>query len=354
MIKILDLYIGRTIIMTSAIVLLVVVGMNAILSYVGELPQVGRGTYDLLDAAIYILYSQPRALEMFFPMAVLLGALIGMGLLASNSELVVMQAAGLSRSNIIFSAMKTAIPMVLLVMAIGEWVTPVAEQTGKEMRVHSLTGGSVLSAGEGIWTKDGNDFIRIRSVIEGDQLERITLFRFERGLDLHEILYAKRGIYNGDGWVLEDVHRLSINTDRIAASTEAQWIWHSALTPDKLGVVSVKPESLSLQGLWAYVDYLEHSQQDASRYALAFWRKAVTPLNVAVMLLLALSFVFGPLRSVTMGARIIMGVIAGFSFYVAEQVFGPIALVYQLPAWLGAGMPALLFLMVATFLLRRS
>lgn len=130
--------------------------------------------------------------------------------------------------------------------------------------------------------------------------------------------------------------------------------WNAALTPDKLSVATVKPEALSIQGLVEYVDYLDNNQQDAVRYELALWRKVVQPISVGVMLLMAFSFIFGPLRSTTMGARIIMGTLTGFGFFIANQLFGPFAMVYNLPPLLGALLPSFLFAAVATYLLRRS
>ena len=53
-------------------------------------------------------------------MAALLGALMALGNLASRSELVVMQAAGFSRFKIGMAVMKTALPLVLLTMVIGD------------------------------------------------------------------------------------------------------------------------------------------------------------------------------------------------------------------------------------------
>ena len=71
------------------------------------------------------------------------------------------------------------------------------------------------------------------------------------------------------------------------------------------------------------------------------------------MLLLALSFIFGPLRSVTMAARVLMGILTGFGFYMANEVFGPVALVYQLPPLLGAITPSVLFIGIAVYLMQK-
>ena len=101
------------------------------------------------------------------------------------------------------------------------------------------------------------------------------------------------------------------------------------------------------------MNYLENNDQDPSRYQLALWRKVFQPISVGVMLLMALSFIFGPLRSVTMGARVIMGVLTGFGFFILNEVFGPVSLVYQLPPFLGALLPSLLFAAIAGVMLRR-
>jgi lipopolysaccharide export system permease protein len=119
-------------------------------------------------------------------------------------------------------------------------------------------------------------------------------------------------------------------------------------------MVSDRPEELAISGLYNYINYLKDSEQDASRFELAFWRKLLQPLSIAVMMLMALSFVFGPLRSVTMGARVLSGVIAGFAFYISAEFFGPISLVYQIPPFWGAIAPSIVFLGIAIMLLRRN
>ena len=102
-----------------------------------------------------------------------------------------------------------------------------------------------------------------------------------------------------------------------------------------------------------WIDYLKVNQQDPSRYELALWRKVMQPVTVAVMMLVALSFVFGPLRTVTMGARVLLGVVAGFSFYISNEIFGPMSIVYELPAVVGAIAPSMLFTGLALYYIRK-
>lgn len=353
MFKLLDYYIARTLLGTIGATLSVLIGLSALIKFVEQLRKLGEGDYDMTLAAIYVVLSLPRELELFFPMATLLGGLIGMGVLASNSELVVMQASGQSRWNIISSAMKAAVVMIVLVMAIGEWVTPFSESKAKQIRTEALTGGSLFSSEQLVWAKDGEHFVSIGQVLSRERLRDISIFNFRDDLTLQSITYAQSGRFDESGWWLNDVNVTQFSETQVTDEHQTRLRWDSTLTPDKLGIVAVKPEALSIRGLYDYIGYLENNDQDASRYELALWRKILQPVSVGVMLLMALSFIFGPLRSVTMGARVIMGVLVGFGFFITNEVFGPLSLVYNLPPSLGALLPSLLFAAVAAFLLRR-
>ncbi|MEZ8102734.1 LPS export ABC transporter permease LptG [Vibrio bivalvicida] len=355
MFKILDLYIGRTIIATSSLVLATFVGLSAIIKYVEQLRKVGEGTYDLLQALLFVLLSIPRDIEMFFPMAALLGALIGLGMLASSSELVVMQAAGFSKLDIGLSVLKTAIPLMIMVTLLGQWGAPQAQKAARDLRAFATSGGAIMSVRTGVWARDANDFIFIGKV-EDDKIYGMNMWRYDENKRLESVVYAAEVEYVSDNtWMMKDV-QLTEMVDEVEISKQSlpKYSWTTSLAPDKLAVVTVKPEELSLGGLYDYVTYLKASEQDPSRYELAFWRKVTQPFSIAVMMLMALSFIFGPLRSVTMGARILSGVVAGFTFYISSEFFGPLSLVYSIPPVFGAVMPSIVFLTVALMLLRRK
>ncbi|MBE1298511.1 MAG: LPS export ABC transporter permease LptG [Alteromonadaceae bacterium] len=353
MLKIFDLYLARTLLGTTFISLTVLIGLSSLIKYIEQLKNVGRGSYDFTVAGIYVLLSLPRDIEQFFPMATLIGGLIGMGMLASNSELTVMQASGMSRWQIIRSAMKTALLMVLFVMAMGEFVTPYAESKAKEIRAQAISGGSLFSSDRLTWAKDGEKFVSIGEVVDQNNLRDVNIFSFDEQHNLQSIVAANSAVFINDKWQLNRVKRTTF-ADTVQTFEIYQTNWQSTLTPDKLSVVRIKPEALSIRGLQDYIGYLENNSQDAERYSLALWRKILKPVTVGVMLLMALSFVFGPLRSVTMGARTIMGVITGFGFFIANEVFGPLSLVYQIPPFIGALLPSLLFALIAMQLLKRQ
>lgn len=352
--KTLDIYIGKTIFSATMLCLFTLAGLSGIIKFVEQMRMVGRGDYQIIDAAYYVLLNIPIELEIFFPMAALLGALIGLGSMASSSELVVMQAAGVSKFRIVLSVIKTALPMMLAVMLLGELGAPEALRKAKEMRTIKMSGGNMLALQRGVWAKDGSRFVNIGSVNNQDSLTELKVYEFGIGSELELVLSAENAHFTGDEWQLSQVSITRFSTAEISIEKHETYQWQSSLTPEKLGVVKVKPDALSLSGLSSYLEYLRSNKQDTSRYELAFWRKVLLPTTVVVMMLLALSFVFGPLRSVTMGARLVMGIVAGFTFYISNELFGPLSLVLELPAVLGAIAPSLLFLSVTIYLLKRS
>ncbi|MDH2999111.1 lipopolysaccharide ABC transporter permease LptG [Pasteurellaceae bacterium LFhippo2] len=353
--NILERYIGKTILSAIMLVLFMLVGLGAIIKFVEEFRSVGTGDYDGFKAAYYTFLTIPRDVESFFPVAALLGSLLGLGSLASRSELVVMQSSGFSRFRIGLAVMKTSIPLVLFTMIIGEWGVPQTEQFARNMRSIAQSGGSMLATTGGFWAKDGNNFIYIRQLQSEKELNDVLIYEFDKR-ELKSIMRANKATHNEEkGWVLQQVQKSTVGEQSITQATEQDQIWQTTITPSKLGVVSLRPESLSISGLADYVGFLKETGQDAKRFEITFWRKVFQPVSMAVMMLLAISFIFGPLRSSTMGAKVVIGILAGFIFYVANIVFGNLSLVISwLPVAIGALIPSVLCVTIVWWLLNKK
>ncbi len=351
---VLDRYIGKTIFNTIMMTLFMLVSLSGIIKFVDQLKKAGQGAYTATGAGMYTLLSVPKDIQIFFPMAALLGALLGLGMLAQRSELVVMQASGYTRMQVAASVMKTAIPLVLLTMAIGEWVAPQGEQMARNYRAQAMYGGSLLSTQQGLWAKDGHDFVYIEHVRDDSELDGISIYSFTKDRRLEKVRYAATAKYDSKEklWHLAQVDESDLKNPKwIDGSQMVSGTWKTNLTPDKLGVVALDPDALSISGLHNYVKYLKASGQDPGRYQLNMWSKIFQPISVAVMMLMALSFIFGPLRSVAMGVRVVTGISFGFVFYVLDQIFGPLSLVYNIPPILGALLPSATFLLISLWLL---
>ena len=347
-------YVGQTVLTSIGVTLAVLVGISSLFKFIDQLSYIGRGEFNFITAALYTLYLIPEDIELFFPMAAMIGGLVGLGSMAQSSELIVMQAVGMSKTNVISAVLKSSISIILIMMVFSEWGVPQATRAAKELKTQAISSGQLYSGEQGVWAKDGAAFINIKEVTENGDLFGVSVFDFDEQQQLKSQLIAEFGSFDQNGWKLSNVTFKNWQNKNIETSSFDTLPWPTSLTPDKLGVVLVKPEKMPISELLDYLSYLQKNEQNAARYELALWRKIFQPFNVAVMLLLALSFIFGPLRSVTMGARIILGILTGFSFFLFDRIFGSMSLVYEIPAAFGAFAPTLVFSILAMRLLTKK
>lgn len=78
------------------------------------------------------------------------------------------------------------------------------------------------------------------------------------------------------------------------------------------------------------------------------------PLGTGVMVIVAISFIFGPLRSVTMGFRVFTGLIVGLLFKYMQDLLGPMSLVFGFNPVLAILIPILINGAIGAWLMRRA
>lgn len=351
--KILDRYLGVTVAASTLMVMMVLLGLFFFLDFVDQFGDVGTGNYGVAQALQYILLIQPRHVYELFPLAALLGSLIGLGWLASNSELIAMRGAGLSLVQISLAVMKVGAGMVLAVVLIGEYVVPSTEQYAQSNRSIALKDRISLQTTEGFWTRDGQSFINIRTVLPGNELRYINVYEFDDQHRLRVNTHAKAAHYEGGKWVLEGVVQSHISDEKVVTQRIARAVWDSLLNPDLINIVAITPEQLSAWELHTYINYLRDNGQNTKRYELAFWTKITWPLMTAVMVFLAIPFVFGSLRTAGVGQRILVGSLLGIGFYITKQMFGQTSLIYGFDPIVGVFLPVAAFFALSIMLMRR-
>jgi lipopolysaccharide export system permease protein len=353
MMTLLDKYIGRSIATSILLALLVFVSLDMLFALVREVDEIGRGDYGFFEALIFLFLTTPHRIYQYFPVAALLGAIAGLGILASNSELTVIRAAGVSVTRIVGSVLKVGAVMMVVVVLLGEFVIPVAEQTAETRRALKLAEQSALKSEYGFWSRDGYSFINIRDIDPGGQIANVYLYEFDSDYRLRRATHAGRARYDNGQWLLENIVQSDISENRVEQSVIDKARWDSLLSPGLLNIIVIDPAKMPVYELFSYIQFLRANGQDADRYSLAMWNKIMLPLAIAVMLLLAVPFVFGPLRSVAIGPRILVGFLVGLAFYIINEAFGHLGVVYSFSPIMSATLPVLLFLAGALYMLRR-
>lgn len=119
----LDRYIGSSVFMAILAVLGIILGLASLFAFIDEMGAVNE-TYTVVDVMSYVALTAPRRVYEMLPMAGLIGCLIGLGSLASNSELTIMRAAGVSVGRIVWAVMKPMLVLMLVGVLVGEYVAP--------------------------------------------------------------------------------------------------------------------------------------------------------------------------------------------------------------------------------------
>ena len=360
-----DRYVGRVVLLAVLVTLLCFLTLVTLFAMVEEL-QDGAVGYGADDAVRTVLYTTPRRFYEFVPYAVFIGALAGLGVLSSRSELTVFRAAGVSLPRAFGAA---ALPVAVLLAGnqlVGEFVAGPGEAAAATVRFDAIrTAGDASSPLAGIgtrrWYREGPLFTTIDGYGGDDRLIGVRQFLIDGDRNLIFSRHAQRATYAADEaepyWVLHDVRetRFDIDAQEAVVRTHGTLPWVTSAGPELLSARSLlEPARLSIADLRRQVVYLDREGLNSAPYEVSLWSKVLQPVAVLGLVWLALGFVAGPLREVSLGARLSVGIVGGLAFNYLQELFSPMALVFGLSPLLAVAIPIALCWLVGAVLVRRA
>lgn len=348
-----DRYIVSNVAAAMMLVMAIVISLDFMFAFIGEMDSL-KGNYQAFEAFIFVVTTLPRRIYDYLPLGAFMGCLVGLGAMAKNSELVVLRAAGVSTSRIVYSAMKPALVIVLISLFIGEYIAPLTERIAQSQRAIQRGASANVVVQSGLWHREGQVFMHFNAVEPNGVLHGVSMQFYNENKELVKSRFATRAIYQRENWQLEQVVETHFLDDQIVSKAYPTMSWTTELSPSVLSVLILKPDDLSISGLYTYSRYLKEQDLNASEYMMAFWKKVLQPLTTGVLVLVAISFVFGPLRSVTMGFRVFSGVIVGLVFKYAQDLLGPSSLVFGFNPIYATLIPVIVCFLAGILLLRRA
>lgn len=350
--KILSRYVSKTVLISILGVLLVVVVldvMSAIIDGVGDI----RGEFTFIEVLKYVAISLPGRVYQNIPLSALIGCLIGLGVLASNSELVVMRAAGISLLRISTIVFKPVLLFILVALILGDYVVPYTDQLAEGRKALLLGKQDRMASTSGLWNKERNEYIHVNVVFPNGLLFGISRYQFGESGQLDEASFASSANFEKDHWTETDGYVTRFTGDVSVTSEFQSRAWETDLSPHLLRLALMEADSLPIVDIYRYAHYLEQQGQSSGKQWLAFWRKVLQPVTTLSLVLIAISFIFGPLRESTTGLRIFIGVVTGIVFSTSQNLLGPASQVYGFSAFWAVLTPILVSIFVGWILLRR-
>lgn len=358
--RIADRHLGRSAALGVLLALAVLLSLDVFFSVIAELGDLGKGRYSFTHILGYVALTLPRRAYDLFPVATVVGTLLGIGGLAAGSELVAYRAAGLSRLRIALGVVLSTALILVPMLGVGELLAPTTERMAQALRVGAQSEELAVAGDASIWVRDGERFINARRPLVSASgragvvtLVDINVFEFEAGR-LASMAHAGVAVHDGADWMLRGIRRSTLQPDGVRVETAPEEHWSSLIDPAILATAVARPRHLALAELAPYIDYLERNGLDSGAYRSAFWARIAYPVTALVIVFAGMPFVFSAQRSGGLGQRLFVGMLLGVGFYLANRIAVNIGEVYRVDPALMAFAPSLLLVALAVLALRRG
>jgi len=332
----LSLYLGRNVLQSTLLVGLILLGFRLLIDFAGQLQDVGKESYSLSHATLYMIFSIPRMCYEMFPYVALIGALLALGRLAGSSELTAMRAAGLSKLQIGLGASLPLLFLTFLMIVNAETLGPAAEQQAQSL-ANAKSKQLMLSRYTYLWVREGDVFLNARGgaprIEDGKtviELDDVRLFEFDKQGKMVSLAHARTAIHRDSEWTLNDVERTIFLPASVSVEKLASQRWKTELDEKSIEATLTRPRYLSSREMSNNIDYLRRNQLDAVKLEETYWGRWFYPVKVIVLCLATLPFAFGSLRSGGFGKRLFLGMMIGIGYVLTERMLVQLAGVYHI------------------------
>jgi LPS export ABC transporter permease LptG len=329
-------------------------------AFIDNVERVFRGTATWAMLGNYLWYATPQNIYYVLPLAVLMGALVTIGVLTKNSELVVMKACGISLYRVAMPMLAGALLVGGVLFGLEESVLGPSNRQAEALR-HVMRGGSldtfdVLRRG---WMVGSRGEIYNYSYFDpgAQRLQGLSIFRFDPGMQrIEQRTFAEVATFagageDGDQWRMERGWTRQFDERGDVQSLQSFDSTQAAIEPvSYFGTEQPDSTFMSYTQLRRYVAQLEASGFDVSGLQVALARKISFPFVAVVMTLIAVPF------AVTTGRRgamygIGVGIVLAITYWVTISVFAAFGTAGLMAPMLAAWAPNLLFGAGAGYLL---
>lgn len=347
-------YVIRAVLSHTLLVTLVLLVLSGLYLFITQQDEIGIGTYSLGDAFLWVGLNLPKYAFDMLPIASLIGALLALGNMARSMELIVVRAAGVSTMRIGLWVACAGVILMVITGVLGEVLSPQMEQYARRMKTFAKFHDYSMAGNRSAWAKDGDRIISVQQQSGDNRYGGVYVFNFDAQHRLRSVGRANSASIDADSrWRLENYRESQIEPERVTPSHQATAEITTRLSPEFLGLAVLDPESLPGLGLYSYVQHLKANGLDSRAYETAMWSRLARTVAVAVIVVLAVPFAFGPMRSTGTGARTVIGIMIGVVFFLMAKMLESGGAVFDLPPVVIAWVPTVLLTLITAVAVAR-
>ncbi len=347
-------YLATTLFKGSVLVLFTIVSLSLFFTMITQLDNLGKGQFGGMEFTQYILLLAPGMTVYFLPIAVLLGSMLSLGSLASNSELIALQASGLSLLQFIKIVAQAALVLAIFAFCLENFVVPYSETAAGDIKSSALASRASMKSKRGLWIKDGHNIIFIEQLFPNGNARNIEIYHLDDNDRLQMKTFADKAISRQQGWLLMAVKKTIITPASVTQTSLDSELYKGELSDQLLQSLVIDSRQMSILDLYGYIGFLQQNHLNHSAESLSFWRKIYYPITIMIMAIMAIPFVIGSQRSSNTGQRLMIGIVLGLSYTILDKLLIQLGEQFSLPAVLNAFLPTLLFILLTFYLIRQN
>jgi len=341
-----DRNISYQVLLSIILVMFAVCGIDFLFLVLNELSDISV-IYDLKEIITYSIMSMPYRLFDLTAYFCLIGVVLGLGFLSDNGELIGARILGKSIISIALSSFKPILLIMLLGLLACEFIIPNLSQLAEENRLFKKEGENSTTR---YWIQGDKRFVSFISVPEKDKVRGLSVYELNTEGKVTEIIYSKEAILNSGELEVVDPTVTMIDRQSKTKIYDFNNLKIPGLNSDFSFLLS--PKYLSLSDLYKQIDSSSSSYRK-NLLSLEFWRKIFQPFITLSLVLLALGFLFGPMRDQKSGQRIVIAIGIAFSVDLIQKLLGSISIVSNIPSVVAVLIPILLITFLAILFLKK-
>ncbi|HZH44622.1 MAG TPA: LPS export ABC transporter permease LptG [Lysobacter sp.] len=356
-----DVYVARSVVGTVLLTWAVLLGLDVMINLVGEVEDFGKGRYGFTLAVAYMAHTVPFRMYQLFPSAAVIGSLMALGQLAASSELTALRALGLSRRRISLTIALTLSALLGAMVVNGETLAPWAQRRGDALKASAKSRDMIVAQYSGLWAREGEVILNANGGQEHEgpdgerwlELREVRLFEFHPDGRLKSLAKVDVAEHREGRWRLRGVTRTHFAEKSVRQERVGEESWQSRLDAVALTAGTDKPRYLTARKLREAIEYRERNGLDAGEMLEHYWGRWFYPLNALALVLAAVPFAFGTLRSGGLGRRLFIGIVFALGFGMLQMQSVRAAGVYKFDYRIAYALPTVVMVAVSMWLFRR-
>lgn len=264
-------------------------------------------------------YKLPLITAQVAPLAVLAGALLGLGLLGRGNEFVAMRACGLSLWQILAPLGLVALLLAAGIVVWNDTLVPASMQRWHQVWNQEIKRRrpATLFTGREFWYRGAAGLYNVdRIAVRRRTLFGVTVYQLGNDFRPTRAIQIGTAVWRDDRWELTDVRTYEFGGDgpRDTVGAPAGFTLPEAF--DDFRLVSVEPEEFSYRALREQIASLRAKGVDASEALVDLHLKLALPAGSLVLMLLAVPLVARTTRASSLAAATGLGFALGFGYFI--------------------------------------